>query len=487
MRPTGARRARWRSAATVALALSLAGPLARAQGGAPGALPAGRAPIRKVDPGGVRGWPAGREPFVDAGPRRGLGWPEGREPFVTPLAPPASPPPPTPPASPAPPASPLLPALPQGRAPLGPGAPAEWPEGREPFGEPLPESWPTGRESVAAFGAPNAGGWPEGREPLTFIDPEGVGGWPEGREPPRRAAPAEGAPAAAAGPTPRRDPAGAQGLLADVERVVASEEAGEWFDDASRYRSAYPVLLPSVCRATPAARSEALALALAAWRRQGDARAIFSSNGRIMSPRVARALTLERHYRALATAVAGAEADCPFWVVPEEGYPGRQTTRGRATINAETGGLFQLRYGGGRFTYGGGGNLRVLPGYRVADNLTLLAGLELAGGALLETRRGASQVVLHYFPALPLVARVHDVAWHYDFELAPVALFQANDGDLSYGARVGFGLGVSALRTRWFIPWAGAAVAYEHYFEGGGRPPTELVRGGLRIGVQWAL
>ncbi|HEU4411060.1 MAG TPA: hypothetical protein VFS43_37755 [Polyangiaceae bacterium] len=419
----------------IALAFGLWGAGVRAQS-APGVerpLPEGRAPIRQVDPGGVRGWPEGREPVVNAGPRGALGWPEGRE-------------------------------------PVGPASGGE-------------SGWPAGRVPVVDLGAPLALGWPEGRDPPAFVDPEGAGGWPEGREPSARPGASRAAPAA----TARPDPEGARGLLADVERIIDAEEAGEWFDDASRYRNVYPVLLPSVCHATPAARFEALRSALAAWRRQGDALAIFSANGRKMSPRVTRALTLERRYRALSIAVAGAERDCPFWVVPEAGYPGRQTTRGRASLNAETGGLFQLRHAADRFTYGGGGSLRVLPGYRVSDDLSLLAGFEFAGGALVETRDGTSEVVLHYFPALPLVARVHDVAWHYDVEVAPVALFQANDGRFSYGARLGFGVGISALRTRWFIPWAGVAVAYEHYVESGGRPAASLLRGGLRVGVQWAL
>jgi hypothetical protein len=352
-------------------------------------------------------------------------------------------------------------------------------------GSPEAFAWPSGRESVAEFGAPFASGWPEGRDPPAFIDPKGVAGWPEGRVPAARSA-APNALLPAARP-PRGDPEGARGLLADTERVVAAEEAGEWFDDASHYRSVYPSLLPSVCHATPAARAEALAATHAAWRRVGDARALFSSNGRKMSAPVSLALTLERRHRTLAMVVAGAERDCPFWVVPKEGYPGRQTTLSGPSLNAETGGLFQLRHGSGRFNYGGGGSLRLLPGYRVSEGLSILAGFELAGGALLETRQGASQVVLHYFPALPVVMRVHDVAWHYDFEVAPVALFQSNDGNLSYGARLGFGVGISALRTRWVIPWAGVGVAYEHYFESGGRPAAELIRGGLRIGFQWTL
>jgi hypothetical protein len=81
---------------------------------------------------------------------------------------------------------------------------------------------------------------------------------------------------------------------------------------------------------------------------------------------------------------------------------------------------------------------------------------------------------------------VHEVAWHYDFEVAPVSLFQASNSNLSYGGRVGFGIGVSALRTRGFIPWAGAALAYDHYFESGGRAAAQFVRAGLRVGAVYA-
>jgi hypothetical protein len=77
------------------------------------------------------------------------------------------------------------------------------------------------------------------------------------------------------------------------------------------------------------------------------------------------------------------------------------------------------------------------------------------------------------------------VAWHYDFEVAPVALFQADDGNISFGGRVGFAIGVFALRTRNVLPWVGAGIAYEHYFESGGRAPAEFLRGGLRAGAVW--
>ena len=35
------------------------------------------------------------------------------------------------------------------------------------------------------------------------------------------------------------------------------------------------------------------------------------------------------------------------------------------------------------------------------------------------------------------------------------------------------------------IPWAGAALAYDYYFESGGRQPAQFLRGGLRIGASY--
>ncbi len=93
-----------------------------------------------------------------------------------------------------------------------------------------------------------------------------------------------------------------------------------------------------------------------------------------------------------------------------------------------------------------------------------------------------TELVINYFPALPVVLRFHDVSWHYDAEIAPVSWFQADDGDFSYGVRLGGGIGVAALRTRGFLPWAGLAIGYEHYFESGGRPEAHFIRGGLRVG-----
>lgn len=288
-------------------------------------------------------------------------------------------------------------------------------------------------------------------------------------------------------PSPARgdepaDERGGAGLRADVARIVDAESAGGWFLDATHFEAMKPALLQSVCRATISARGVAL-LGLENERvAAGDPRALWERAGRKLDTAATRALRADREARALRLAIASG-GECPFWIAPEHGFDGRQTDRNRLTLNLETGGLLQVRHASGAFTYGGGGVVRALAGYGFGGTVTLLAGGEFAGGAMLRAGTTTSQFVVNYFPALPVVVRIHDGSWHYDLEVAAVSLFQADDFSASFGGRVGAGIGVSALRTRYVTPWAGIGAAYEHYVESGGRPPTDFFRAGLRIGV----
>jgi hypothetical protein len=289
-------------------------------------------------------------------------------------------------------------------------------------------------------------------------------------------------------PAPATPPAIADavdGLVADVERIVSAQESGSWFVDESAYRDMYEDLMESVCRATPAARQAARAELLRRSQAVGDPRALYFSAGRRRTSAVDDALIQERQLTALDHALKGVERDCPFWVDPDPEFVGRQTDRDRFTLSVETGGMAQIRQTAGTWTLGGGGVARILPGYGFGGDISVLAGIEFGGGAMLRPNTEPTEFVINYFPAIPLLLRVHDVAWHYDFELAPVALFQADEGELSFGGRVGFATGVFALRIRGVLPWAGAAIAYEHYVPSGDRPRAHFIRGGLRVGVVW--
>jgi hypothetical protein len=277
----------------------------------------------------------------------------------------------------------------------------------------------------------------------------------------------------------------AESLAADVERIVDAQESAGWFVDADAVLEIRTALLESVCRTPPSARAEVLAGFEGEHREAGDARGLYEAEGREVTSLVDRARFAERKLYALRTAMAWAERECPFWVRQEPEFRGMQSDRDRFTLSFESGGNAQIRRTEGALTIGAGGVGRLLAGRGFGGHVSLFAGLEFGGGAMLKNRVEQTEFVVNYFPAIPVKLRVHDVAWHYDFELSPVALFQADNTTVSYGGRVGFGIGIATLRTRGFIGSAGAVIMAEHYFARSSRPSAQFVRGGVRVGVSW--
>lgn len=279
------------------------------------------------------------------------------------------------------------------------------------------------------------------------------------------------------------DAEGTRALLSDVARVVAAHEVDDWFADREALRSVEQHLLPSVCRTSRQARTAALATLESRHAALGDPKQLFAQSGR-MSAEVDAALTAQRELAALTTTLAR-QNDCPFWVSPRLGFHGLQSDRRRVTISVESGGDVQFRLAKQHVTFGAGGAGRLLIGYGFDGRYSVLFGPAFGGSALLRPNSNASELVINYFPAVPLVFRSRELTWHYDLEVAPVALFEADNTDLSWGARLGGSFAFTALRRRNVLPWAGLAVAYEYYFDGGGRGPIHFFRGGLRIGLPW--
>jgi hypothetical protein len=277
----------------------------------------------------------------------------------------------------------------------------------------------------------------------------------------------------------------AESLAGDIERIVDAQESAGWFVDTDAVLEVRTPLLESVCRTPVSARLETVAALEAESREAGSARSLYEAEGREVTSVVERARFAERKLFALRTAMTWAEGECPFWVQPEPKFAGRQSDRDRFTLSFESGGNAQVRRTEGAFTIGAGGVGRLLVGRGFGGSWSLLAGLEFGGGAMLKPRVDQTEFVVNYFPAVPLKLRLHDVAWHYDFELAPVALFQADNATVSYGGRVGFGMAFATLRTRGFIGWAGAVIMGEHYFARSSRPSSQFLRGGVRVGVMW--
>lgn len=279
------------------------------------------------------------------------------------------------------------------------------------------------------------------------------------------------------------DAEGARALMSDVARVVAAEEVDDWFSDREAMISIGQHLLPSVCHATLEARDQALAQLRQRHQQLGDAKGLFATRGRL-SREVSQALTAERRLNALERTLARQD-ECPFWIRPEPGFQGLQSDRRRFTLSVESGGDVEFRRTQNHWTFGAGGNGRMLAGWGFDGRYSLLAGAEFGGSALLRPNSNASEFVINYFPALPVVFRSRQLTWHYDIEVAPVALFEADNTRLSFGGRIGGAFAFTALRRRNVLPWAGLAMSYEYYFEGAGRAPIHFLRGGLRIGLPW--
>ncbi len=296
--------------------------------------------------------------------------------------------------------------------------------------------------------------------------------------------PAGGAEAASAEPaTSAASAAAVEALLFDLQRIVEAESDGSWLIDELEQTAIQPDVMESVCRATPEVRAQALAQLEQKQARAGDPRQLFERAGGELTSEVKAALALGRELEALRRGLARAGA-CPFWVRPAAGFRGLQSTRERWIINFDTGGTAQLRRTRGDWAVGAGGFGRVLGGYSFT-HVSLLAGLEFGGGALVEPNQQPTSLVVNYIPALPLLVRLHLDRWNVDLEAASVGLFQASNTSLSYGVRGGATIGVSALRLRGVLPWVGLAVATEYHFANSARPEAWYLRGGLRVGGVW--
>jgi hypothetical protein len=110
------------------------------------------------------------------------------------------------------------------------------------------------------------------------------------------------------------DEEGTRSLLSDVARVVAAEEVDDWFADREALRAIEEHLLPSVCHASPEARSQALAQLKATSERLGDAKQLFQTRGEV-SDEVTRALTGSGGSKARSRGKPNARFGCDLkWV-----------------------------------------------------------------------------------------------------------------------------------------------------------------------------
>jgi hypothetical protein len=274
----------------------------------------------------------------------------------------------------------------------------------------------------------------------------------------------------------------ADALREDIERIVSAEESSGWSVDSVSQDAVFPVVLQSVCHASERVRELARDRLAEDEATAGDPKTLFDDAHKQMTANVTRALHIQRMHVAIERAM---HERCPFWIVPVERFDGRQTDRDRFTLNLESGGGLQVRYANDDVRFGFGPAARLLAGYTFRD-VGILGGVELAGG-LMARDDDSSRFAINYFQAIPVMVRLRSGSWLYALEAGPLSFFQGHDTRLSFGVRGGGAVGIMALRTRTVIPWAGVAATYDHFFESGGRPTTELLRVGLRFGLIYGL
>ncbi len=286
---------------------------------------------------------------------------------------------------------------------------------------------------------------------------------------------------AAASPPTRAESA----LLHDLEKIVESKGNSGWKIDRYEIETMMPDALESVCGAPEKTRLEALERQARTVEALGGpiAEAYRKNGGKLGA--LSDLLAATRVHDLLAEALRRAPAECPFWLTPSPAFRGVQTDAYRFTLNLETDGLFLLRFTEGKFLPGAGGVGRLLLGRGLSERWSLLFGLEFGGWALLEQNEAQTNFPLEFIGAVPVVLRHVRKTWQYDLELGPVAFLTQTDLRPSLGGRVGVSIGVSTLRIRRIMPWAGLQLSAEFYPENDVRGAITVLKGGGRVGFDW--
>ena len=288
-----------------------------------------------------------------------------------------------------------------------------------------------------------------------------------------------------AGRTRPAPPPAVAALLFDLEKMVEGQTSLGWDIDRYELDELMPHALLSVCAAAPEVHGGALAeLDARIEELGGPVEDAYRKHGNDLGE-ISDLLRVSRARRLLDGAMLRAADECPFWIEPSPDFRGLQTDEGRFTLNVEGGGLLVLQRTAGKTYPGGGGSARVLLGRGLSASWTFLGGVEFGGNALFDQREEETRFPIGFTAAAPLVLRRNDLTWHYDMELAPLVYFTQSDTRVSPGGRVAKLIGVSALRIRHIMPWAGVGAAFEYVLETSARPALWSVKAGARIGFDW--
>jgi hypothetical protein len=275
-------------------------------------------------------------------------------------------------------------------------------------------------------------------------------------------------------------------LYNDLRQVVDTRQRIGWVVDRTEYEGAAPSVLQSVCQVPQEDRIELLDWLDARIDEEGGpAEAAYRREGEDLDA-VKELLTLERMRGALEYADALSNDDCPFWLEPDQEFDGVQSDTYRFVLLAESLGGMSLIFRDG-VQLGGGGALRLLPGYGFTDRFTLAMGLEIGGsGAVSGVGTDEEQeIVARPTGALPLVLRMHDDTWVYDLELAALTQYYKDSVSFPPGARIALGAGIKTVRIGSIMPIAVGFLAYEVEPAYRDLPVSHSFRIGTRVGLDY--
>lgn len=271
-------------------------------------------------------------------------------------------------------------------------------------------------------------------------------------------------------------------LHRDLERLVELAGADGWDIDRTEVEDTLPGALLSVCRTNPATRAN-----LKQWldtqlgKQGGSAKAAYEAHGRDLDE-IEDVLLLSRVRLLLARSLEVADADCPFWIHPEQPFRGRQILDDRWLLSVGGGGkaIVDLQSSLSDLDFGGAG--RLLGGRAFGRHATILSGIELGGSAAFPQdengERGTLAITVDAI--VPLVYRHRLVNSYWEVEAGYVGRLTEGDSDMAHGGHLGFAFGATASRRRWLFPGAAFGVSYERIDDG---QVAHLLKMGFRVAI----
>lgn len=287
---------------------------------------------------------------------------------------------------------------------------------------------------------------------------------------------------ACARPLPPRSPQAA--LYRDLQRLVTLQGTSGWQIDRFAIKAILPEALMSVCHVPPAQRQ-----ALLHWldtrigELGGPVEAAYQARGKDLDE-VSELLEVTRIRKTLATALATADEDCPFWIEPSNHFAGRQISDNRWQLSAGGGGKGVLvrRAGETDLHFGGAG--RLLLGRNIGSRWALYTGAEVGGNAGFPKNANGDResLVLAVDVVAPVVARYSLINSYFELEAGYMAHLTEEDWrQINHGLHLGASIGGRTARVRWFFPGGAFGISYERFVDSG--TPVHAIKMGFRVAL----